>query len=277
MSPETLPYALLLLLGEFAAGCMLVLSVLGMRQTVPLGYLKVSAAMVLTAAGLTLALALALPAVGQVGGYVLDAGWFLPLRLALVFFTVASLAHNLALYRGSDALQRPLALLSAVAGAAMLALAGALFAPPTWGYPGTVLSLLAGSLSVGTVSLGMVLGHWYLVNPRLSEKPLSSLTLALLAALIFQVVTVVLNAALPAREAPIVQTAIGLGLAANPAFWLRVGVGLLFPIVLGYMAWESSRLRGMMSATGLLYIAMGAVLAGEALARGLLFATAAPV
>jgi hypothetical protein len=43
------------------------------------------------------------------------------------------------------------------------------------------------------------------------------------------------------------------------------------------MALQSSLERAMMSATGLLYIAVGAVLAGEALGRGLLFVTGAPV
>jgi hypothetical protein len=43
------------------------------------------------------------------------------------------------------------------------------------------------------------------------------------------------------------------------------------------MAWQSSVVRAMMSAAGLLYIALGAVLAGEVLARGLLFVTAVPV
>jgi hypothetical protein len=63
----------------------------------------------------------------------------------------------------------------------------------------------------------------------------------------------------------------------KPAFWLRIGVGLVFPVVLTYMAWQSSIVRAMMSATGLLYIALEAVLAGEVLARGLLFVTAVPV
>jgi hypothetical protein len=68
-----------------------------------------------------------------------------------------------------------------------------------------------------------------------------------------------------------------VGLAGNPAFWLRIGVGLVFPVVLTYMAWQSSIVRAMMSAKGLLYIAPGAVLADEVLARGLLFVTAVPV
>jgi hypothetical protein len=43
------------------------------------------------------------------------------------------------------------------------------------------------------------------------------------------------------------------------------------------MAWQSSIGRAIMSATGLLYIALGVVLASEALARGLLFGSAVPV
>ena len=66
-------------------------------------------------------------------------------------------------------------------------------------------------------------------------------------------------------------------LGSNPAFWLRIGVGLLFPLVLAFMAWRSSTEHSMMSATGLLYIAVGGVFVGEVLARGLLFVTGAPV
>jgi hypothetical protein len=43
------------------------------------------------------------------------------------------------------------------------------------------------------------------------------------------------------------------------------------------MAWRFSIGRAIMSATGLLYIALGAVLAGEVLARGRLFGSAVPV
>lgn len=277
MSPDTLPFALLLLLAEFAAGCMLVLATLERRGTVPLGYIKVCAGTVFAAALFTLALVVSLPAAEEVGGYPLVKAWFLPARLVLALFAIASFAHNLAAYRATAEVRRLLALLAAINGLLALMLLAAIVERPTWGYAGTLLSLLAGGLSLGTVSLSMVLGHWYLVNPRLSEKPLNELTLALLAALVVQVAVVALNTALPVREVPASQVGFETSTAASPLFWLRVGVGLIFPLILGYMAWQSSRLRGMMSATGLLYIAMGAVLAGEALARGMLFATAAPL
>jgi hypothetical protein len=42
------------------------------------------------------------------------------------------------------------------------------------------------------------------------------------------------------------------------------------------MAFDSSGARAMMSATGLLYIAMALVLAGEVVGRGLMFASGVP-
>ena len=71
----------------------------------------------------------------------------------------------------------------------------------------------------------------------------------------------------------VLSASMGVALIANPAFWLRVGVGLVAPLALSLLAYKAATIRGMMSATGLLYIAVGGVLAGEVLARGLLFAT----
>ena len=79
------------------------------------------------------------------------------------------------------------------------------------------------------------------------------------------------------REVPLGEAGFGVSLVANPAFWLRVGVGVLFPFALAVLSWRAANIRGMMTATGLLYIATGCILAGEVLARGLLFATGAVV
>jgi hypothetical protein len=70
---------------------------------------------------------------------------------------------------------------------------------------------------------------------------------------------------------------LAIDLPSNPAFWLRIGIGIIFPGALALMAYISSKESAYMSATGLLYIAVGALLAGEALGRGLLFVTGAAV
>jgi hypothetical protein len=123
----------------------------------------------------------------------------------------------------------------------------------------------------------MIWGHWYLVKPSLEETPLNELTLIAVASLLAEITITALNAVVPVGEPFVSDALLAVDLASNPGFWLRVGIGLLFPAVLAYMAYKSSVERSMMSATGLLYIAVGAVLAGEALGRGLLFVTGAPV
>jgi hypothetical protein len=100
---------------------------------------------------------------------------------------------------------------------------------------------------------------------------------------VLQGVLLIINVAVPARETPEATAFLGsTTLGTNPAFWLRIAIGLLFPAALTWMSHVSSKGyprndMAMMSATGLLYIAVGAVLVGEVLARGLLFLTGVAV
>jgi hypothetical protein len=172
---------------------------------------------------------------------------------------------------------------SIVVGTVLIGLTAYYVSLPAWGYAGILLSIAAGALAVGAVVLAMTLGHWYLVTPRLPRQPLEELTILLLAAIGLQVVMLLINVAFEPRQAPDADAFLGSSsLGANPAFWLRIAIGLLFPAMLAWMAHVSSKgypanEMAMMSATGLLYIAVGAVVVGEVLARGLLFLTGVPV
>ncbi len=53
--------------------------------------------------------------------------------------------------------------------------------------------------------------------------------------------------------------------------WLRLVVGLIFPLILTAMAYRTALTRSMESATGLLYIEFAAVMASTIVAAGLLF------
>ena len=277
MSLAALPYTTFLLLLEFAAGCQAVLLLAALRGDVSKGFVKMGAVLVLAVAVPALWVTGTFSGSNTVADYPLDEAWLLPTRLALTAFALLSLVYNLFVWRERLDRAKPWGWATTIAGGLAIALAAAYLRLPTWGYAGTLLSLLAGAASLGAVSMGMVLGHWYLVTPRLSERPLNRLTLLLLGALAVQTVLVAVNIAIPARYVPAGGEAPQVGLAQNLVFWLRLGVGLLFPLALAYMAWQSSVVRAMMSATGLLYIAMGAVLAGEVLARALLFTTARPL
>lgn len=277
MSAEALPYTLLILLIEFSAGGLVVLVAADARSLVVSSFVKLGAGLVLAGAALALLTAVLVEAVPEVDGYPLHSSLIQPLRALLFAFLLFVLAYNCFVWRGRGGAHTAAGAGAALTGTAALMLAAYVVSAPTWGVAGPMLSLLAGGLAVGGFTMVMVWGHWYLVTPKLPSRPLEEMTLFLLAVLVVQILLMSVNAALPVREMPESQGSLGVGLTGNPAFWLRIGVGLVFPVVLTYMAWQSSIVRAMMSATGLLYIALGAVLAGEVLARGLLFVTAVPV
>ncbi len=276
MNLDALPYTVLLILAEFSVGSLVAVLIADARGMVVAGFVKLSAGIVVVGAALTLLSALNVSS-AQIEGYRLDEAMFDPMRVAFGIFLALALSYAWFVLREQRQLSLAAGGLTMAAGFAGLGLLAYQVSPPTWGFAGPLLSLLVGALALGLVSESMILGHWYLVKPKLPGQPLQELTFLLLAILVLQAALLVLNATVPARDAPESTVLLAGSLASNPAFWLRVGVGLLFPLALAYMAWQSSRERAMMSATGLLYIAVGAVFTGELLARGILFVTGAPV
>jgi hypothetical protein len=121
----------------------------------------------------------------------------------------------------------------------------------------------------------MILGHWYLVTPKLPEEPLVVVSRLLLGVMVALTVLFVAFAATgagvpgsdPGGSAPF---AVLFGPWALFA-WLRLIVGLVFPLVVSWMALQTARTRSMESATGLLYINVGSVAAGTILAAGVFF------
>jgi hypothetical protein len=115
-----------------------------------------------------------------------------------------------------------------------------------------------------------VLGHWYLVTPKLPEAPLILLARLLFGVMALQIVLFIAWVALgagPASEGPF-SALTGPGALF---VWLRLFVGLLFPLVVSWAAIQTARTRSMESATGLLYINVGTIAAGTILAAGLYF------
>jgi hypothetical protein len=129
---------------------------------------------------------------------------------------------------------------------------------------GTPLAVLAGALALGTAITGLSLGHWYLVTPGLSVKPLVQLSLGCLACVILQ--SALLLLLLPGAP-PALFTTYVLFLG------VRVVFGLLVPIAASLMTWRTARIRSLDSATGLLYVVTALIIAGEIVARSLYFLT----
>lgn len=190
--------------------------------------------------------------------------------LALVALSIVALVYAVALKRGFRA--APLAIAGLAAGSIALA-AGSLFLTPLGLLDSALLftQLVALSAALGGVWSAMILGHWYLVTPRLPEATLVRVARWL---------TFVLAAQLALF---FVWVGFGAGPGGLPVFaalttlpwalfvWLRLVVGLIFPLVVSIAAVATARTRSMESATGLLYINVGTIASGTILSAGLYF------
>ena len=268
MESDALPYVLFLVLAELALGTSMVLLAVDVRGHSSVGFVRATTLMVPPVMGLALWLALELDGV-SVNGYRLDMGPRDVIAVLLAVATGLSVLYPVLLYAKRLRAGRVAAGFLAVLAVVVLVLLAMMLRLPAWNFGLVFVSLLAGTLTLGLATVGLSLGHWYLVTPRLPAKPLNEVTFFLLVLLLVQVLLLILALVASVDERP--AGGRDVAIEANRAFWLRVGVGLAFPLVLGWMAWSSSRIRSMMSATGLLYLVTGAVLAGELLARALLF------
>jgi len=273
ISAQALPFTLLIVLVEFTVGGLWVLWAAHVRGQSAASFVKFGAGMVAVMAVLTFWLAAKLTVDDEVDGYPLDPSYMPEARVALALVALLSLPYAFLTIRDSRRSSLVAGGAASLAGLAAVGLVAQVFALPTWGYIGTLLAFVVGGLVVGAVSMGMVLGHWYLVTPRLPERPLREMTFFLLLAMVVQALLIIPALALP-RDT--IANAVDTPILENPFFWMRVGGGLAFPMLLAWMAYDSSGVRAMQSATGLLYIAMALVLSGEVLAKGLLFVSAVP-
>ena len=277
MSAAALPYTTLILLAELAFGSLVVVTVFDARSMVTRGYVQMGALVVGPTLLLAFFLARSLQPGVEVDGYTLNSGSFTPFRIVLIAFLAVSVAHGFAAFAGHRGASVGLGVAGSLVGLVAVALLAAVVSPPAWSYIGVLVSMLAGAFALGGSLMAMSWGHWYLTESGLPKEPLEQMSLLVCAALVLQLAFLVLGVAFPPRELPLGEAGFGVALLANPAFWLRVGVGIVFPFALAALAWKAATIRGMMSATGLLYIALGLILAGEVLARGLLFTTGAAV
>ncbi len=277
MSVDTLPYTVLILLVELAAGSLVFVTWFERRGQITHGYVQMGGVVVVPTLLLAIVIAFTITPVDVIDGFTLRAGAVDALRVSLLVFMGIAVVNLIAAFVEHMPLARLSGIAGGVAGVVTLAILAALVAGPAWSYLGVLGSMLAAAVALGGSMMAMSWGHWYLTNSGLPKEPLEEMSLIVLGALVAQAVFAIVAAAVPVREVPLTQTAFGVELGQNPAFWFRVGVGLIFPGVLAWLAWRAAAIRGMMAATGLLYIAVGAVLTGEVLARGLLFATGAAV
>jgi len=132
---------------------------------------------------------------------------------------------------------------------------------------------------LGSVMLTMVFGHWYLVIPRLSIDPLKRLIKVLVGTIAIRIVSIVASITVLQIEQHISLATVLRELTIQQAifFWPRMIFGVLVPIILAAMIWSTVKIRHTQAATGLLYLAVVALLFGEFFSKFLLFAVNIPL
>jgi hypothetical protein len=201
--------------------------------------------------------------------------WLLGAALAAMTMYWATIGRMLAALRGAF-------LWSAlVAGAAALIMQALALAPSTdrIGIAFTASSFLSSAALLGGACTAMVLGHWYLILPSMEIALLKRIVRFHLGSLVLRVLVV--GAVVFAVTGGLLVATIDFWRYATSVdgvfLWQRVLFGLAGPAVLGWLTWETAKIRSTQSATGILYVDFFAVIVGEVLAKYLLMEISLPL
>lgn len=175
-------------------------------------------------------------------------------------------ASLLALLVRRLAIARWLGLATLPVGGAML-VAMALVAEAA-AVPAT-LQLLAGAGFMGAVTVGLLLGHWYLVDRGLARDHIMRLAVVLIGAVIVEAVAVVIGAATGTIEA---TAGFSLFLTAGgTGFWLTIVLGMVaLTALIAFLiraALREPRPRAVQAATGFFYLAVITAFTAELAAK----------
>jgi hypothetical protein len=259
VSIAALPYVNWIFWAALGGGSLLVVGCTELLGGTTRGYRLFMAAFAVVCAAILLLSELNLP--GNVPA-ASTAGLRRPLVIAFVTGT--------ALYLGASIAGWPragLALLSGAIGLAAMVVLAVAGGSASAGLFAVQLLLVA--LTLGSVNAAMLLGHWYLVTPRLSPTPLRRMMWLLIAGLVAQAVA--FGAAV---------TAVPGEATTGPMAWLtwlRLLVGTLLPIGIAGLAILASRAASLQASTGLLYIGLALVMAGAIAGASITYLTGVPV
>ena len=317
----TLPLILFIVMTELAVGAFGVLFALDWRNQVKRSFLITYGIIYLFLTGLTYLFQQNFSTADLLNTFVLlDKSWTGYLALPLLLFLILMLPYNLFLWmdkkagidgkiKHEEGMQGPGRLsvvrvlrmisgtLATLAGLATILVMAMIYRPLAGsGLAGafTVAGFFAATLALGGVLTAMWLGHWYLVTPALSEKPLQFAARLVLIGVLAQVVCFAFTAGFNTATAqttsvttssttPSVHAATPTAngqvkpvgaqqvapLSTDAISWLHILVSFVFPLVLLGFILKLIHDRSFQSATGMLYLVVVLTLAGEALARGL--------
>lgn len=131
-------------------------------------------------------------------------------------------------------------------------------------HPLWVMFFFMSMVLLGISNFSMLLGHYYLVVPKLSEEPLIYCLYIFWTAFFLKIISslaIIFSLGLPYLEE---GTILGDGYMYN---WLFVSMrylwGFLAPVILSFFTFRLCKIRSIQSATGVLYIVEFFVIVGE--------------
>ncbi|MGI8607603.1 MAG: hypothetical protein ACR2MY_00025 [Candidatus Dormibacteria bacterium] len=248
---------------EVAIGGFLALFITDLTRLVTRGFLSSTGVALLLIGAMGVAGELTLPDPSHFTDHPLNRAWLTPSSRLTLLFMVLFLVYLVAVYLRPPVLHVVIGFVTAAAGVCALVTTAFAFPTPGWGTEGTMASFLLSAVTIGTVTTAMLLGHWYLVVPNLSTRPLLSLLGLLLVGLLLQAVLAGASLQMLAGHAGVATRQDVVAGGFSLSFWMHVGAGIVLPLIITGLALVSTRMRSLMSATGLLYVAVLLILVGQ--------------
>jgi hypothetical protein len=190
-----------------------------------------------------------------------------------VAFTVLLVVDALFAAVGTEVSRRVVAMITVAAGLATMIAAAAAVGPALGGVGGALLAFLPAALLGGAALAGMLLGHWYLVTPSLSFRPLRLGIYTVFGALLVDSVVIAVGLLTNGSERE-------RFISGDQAFlfWLLViGAGVLFTAAVNAFTLYFARMRANQPATAMLYVLIISVVMGMVPAHLLYLLTGVPL
>ena len=272
--PALAPIATVVVVAEIAAGTTVAAYVVDILGKVGRGFVGTTSAICAGVMSIAVLIEALLPPDSALLGAPLPPGSQADLLHWSIAFTVALLAYAFFCAVMTDVARRVVGLIAIGFGAMAIAKAAAAFGPALGGVGTAVVAFVPAALVLGSALAGMLLGHWYLVAPNLSFRPLRRAIDIVFAAVAFQALVIVLVIVTSASS---VRGELLWSSDAIPFWLLVVGSGIVFTTGVALLTRHFARIRANQPATAMLYVLIISVVMGVVPAHLLFFVTGAPI
>jgi hypothetical protein len=272
--PALAPIATVVVLIEVAAGTTVAAYAVDLVGKVGRGFVGTTSLICTGLMALDVLIEALLPSGTALLGAALPSGAQASLFHWSIAFTLALLAYAFFCSVMTDVARRVVGAIAIGFGAMAIAKAAAAFGPSLGGVGTAVVAFVPAALVSGSALAGMLLGHWYLVAPNLSFRPLRRAIDIVFAAVALQAAVIVL---VILTSGSTVRGELLWSGDAVPFWLLVVGSGIVFTTGVALLTRHFARIRANQPATAMLYVLIISVVMGVVPAHLLFFVTGAPI